>query len=209
MSSTGDSCNSLTSKLITELLWRFILGKLISFHKRLHLVWKMTNCGHGVMWRTKQPALISVPCLQGTEEKRGIEIEQGENWARTSDAVMKPSSAPAGSSSDKPHRWLSQIKTQRGYKDYALNEGIHSVVCQTLSPNCNMEDILKSCTNMGLVAGSFLWFKPRWLVVLKCFFWFICDVLFQRLVVVLELEEPIKSMFYFRAGSPAYSICLG
>ena len=40
MSYTGDSCNSLTSKLIMGLLWRFILGKLILLHKRLHLLWK-------------------------------------------------------------------------------------------------------------------------------------------------------------------------
>lgn len=93
----------------------------------------MTNCGHTVMWRTKQPALISVPCLQGTEEQRGREIEQRENWARTSDIVMKPSSAPVGSSSDETHRWLGQIKTQLGYEDQALKEGIHSVVCQSLS----------------------------------------------------------------------------
>lgn len=116
----------------------------------------MTNCGHGVMWRTKQPALISVPCLQGTEEQRGREIEQGENWARTGNSVMKLSTTPVGSSSDKPHRWHGQIKTQFGYKDEALNEGIHSVVCHSLSRNCNMVDILKSWPNKGFVAGSFL-----------------------------------------------------
>lgn len=141
MSSTGDSCNSLTSKLITELLWRFILGKLISFHKRLHLMWKMTNCSHGTMWRTGQPALISVACLQGTEEKRGREIEWGENWARTSDTVMKPSSAPVGPTSDEPHRWCSQIKTRLGCEERALNEGVRFAVRKSLSQNYNMEDI--------------------------------------------------------------------
>lgn len=81
---------------------------------------------------------------------------KGENWARTSDAVMKPSSAPVGLSSDESHRWLGQIKTQHAYKEQALKEGIHSVVCQSLSTNCNMEDILKSWPNMSMVAGSFL-----------------------------------------------------
>lgn len=160
MSSTGDSCNSLTSKLITELLWRFILGKLISFHKRLQRLWKMTNCGHRVMWRTKQPALISAPCLQGSEEQKGREIEEGENWARTSDTVMKPSSAPVGSSSDEPHRWFGQIKTLLGYEDQALNEGIHFVVCQSLSWNCNMENILKSCSSGFWWQGVFFDLNP-------------------------------------------------
>ncbi|CAB1448238.1 unnamed protein product [Pleuronectes platessa] len=52
------------------------------------------------------------PCLGGTEEWRGREIERGENWARTSDAVMKPSSAPVGSSSDEPHRVCIAVGTR-------------------------------------------------------------------------------------------------
>lgn len=96
MSSTGDSCNSLTSKLITGLLWRFILGKLISLHKRLHLVWKMTNCGHGVIGRTKQPTLIYVPCLQGRVEwQRKAERERetrelGHNQGDSNEAQLCP-----------------------------------------------------------------------------------------------------------------------
>ena len=110
--------------------------------------------------------------------------ELGQNRRHSNEAQL----APVGSSSDEPHRWLGQIKTQLGYKHSALNEGIHSVVCQSLSWNCNTEDILKNQPNKGLVAGSFLWFKPRWLVVLQWLFWFRCDVLSRSLVVLLDFS---------------------
>lgn len=35
-----------------------------------------TNCGSGVMWRTRLLAPVSEACLRGAAEQRGREIEQ-------------------------------------------------------------------------------------------------------------------------------------
>lgn len=157
MSSTGDSCNSLTSKLITELLWHFILGKLISLHKRLHLVWKMTNCGHGVIGRTKQPTLIYVPCLRGRVKwQRKAERERLENCATTREPVIRPSSAPVGWSSDGPHRWCAQIKNPPWLWRLAFEGGEYSSVNHAFS--WKGLGILKAWHNKGVVLGTVFWF---------------------------------------------------
>lgn len=74
---------------------------------------------------------------------------------------MKPISAPVGWSSDEPHRWFGQIKTRLSCKDKALNERSRSALCQSLSGNCNAEDILEGWSNKALEAGSFLSCKTR------------------------------------------------
>lgn len=74
---------------------------------------------------------------------------------------MKPISAPVGWSSDEPHRWFGQIKTRLSCKDKALNERSRSALCQSLSGNCNAEDILEGWPNKLSEAGSFLSCKTR------------------------------------------------
>lgn len=84
MSYTGDSCNSLTSKLIMGLLWHFFLGKLISLHKRLHLMWKVTNCGRHV--KGKGPSGVCVCCLRGTARQDN----SGQAWLRHNEVLLLP-----------------------------------------------------------------------------------------------------------------------
>lgn len=54
----------------------------------------MTNCGSGVMWRTRLLAPVSEACLRGAAEQRGREIEQkgevGQNRRRGNEAHLCP-----------------------------------------------------------------------------------------------------------------------